>query len=621
MKFYLYFLLIVNFPIFGQFYDEKYTTQELILRTKKFKTRPQTIKNQYFYCESLVNLASRYNKIQRFDSSLALSNESLPLAEKLQNHFLIASSKLNIGHAYEGKELYFIASKYFEETIHAAKLAKNDSLLALSYYLGGLCYNDQKAYKQALLMLKQGEILCKEKKIYNQLTRCLNISGIIYEDLKRPHVALRYFRDCLNISEKYQIQRMIPISYKNIGKVLLYTNTPQEGVENIKKSIELFLQSPKKSINDLVIYSYFEMAKYYHFKQDIEQANRYAKLGFEINKTLNFSDLQLEFSKILYENYSHLGNTSEALKYLIKYKDATDKVNKDLLDQQRLAVEERVKSIYNQNQVIRLNREKEVEKKNRNFLIISILCISLFTLILLLLYQTIKKQKSKIEEINQGLEHKVQERTAELQQAYDEIKEALTMGQSIERKRVAAALHDNLGSMLSAIGIHLEIIDEDRLNVYEQRNFREIKKKIEDAYQEVRLLSHNLHPENLENHGLKFALEKFKDKINATQKINLSLDTQQLPPLSKKIEFNLYAICLELVNNTIKHSKATLANIIFYVKDNEYFMEYTDNGNGFNKNKQEGFGLKSIRNRVQEMGATSYWEESGGVIFKIIFPL
>lgn len=617
-KFYLLILLLINLSVYGQFYDEKHTTQALVERKENLRKQPNSSKNKEYYCEALVNLASRYNKIQKFDSSLIISNESLPLSEKLGNNFLIASSKLNIGYAYECKELYFVASKYFGETIESAKLAQNDSLLALSYYLGGMCYSGQKAYRQALDFLKKGEDLCKNKHLYNQLTRCLNIEGIIYGDLKKPEIALTYFKECLDVSEKYHIERMTAISYKNVGKILLYTKTPQEGIKFIEKSIDLFLKSNKQSIKDLVIYSYAEMAKYYQSSQDFEQANHYAQLGIQLNKSLKFTDLQLEFSKVLYQNHASIGKTAEALQYLEKYKEATDKTNQDLLQQQHVALEERVKSEQQKTQITLLNQENEIEKNHRNWLIFSILIVGLFAFSLLFLNRTIRKQKSEIEEINENLEQKVQERTAELQGAYDEIKEALMMGQSIERKRVAAELHDNLGSMISAIGLSMEIVDEEQLSEKERKIFQAIQGQVEDAYQEIRLLSHNLHSVDLENHGLKFALGKLKDKINSTHKIKLSLEAETLQSLPKDIEFNLYAICLELINNTLKHAQATTAKILFLQDlDDTYSMEYSDNGIGFQKNMKDGFGMQSIKNRVQQMGAILSTVEDNGLKYLI----
>lgn len=619
-KFYLSILLLVSFASRGQFYDEKYTTQELIQKKEQTKQLTATKKNKESYAKALVDLAARYNKIQKFDSSLILSKEVLPLAEKLENYFLIASTKLNIGHAYENKELYFEASRYFEESILAAKLAKDDSLLSLSYYLGGMCYNAQKESNRALHLLKEGEKLCKNKHLYNQLSRCLNTMGNIYSDNQKPDSALVFFKECLTVSTQNNIERMVAVSYKNIGKILLYGNNPNEGIKNIEKSIALFLGSKKKTIKDLVIYSYSELAKYYDTTKDIEKASKYAHLGIKLNESLHYTDVQLELSKILYKHYQALGKTNEALQYLEKYQESADKINADFLQQQHAALEQRFKGEQQKNQIILLNQEKKAEKKQRNWLIISLLFVSIFVVFVFYLYRTIKKQKSEIETINQNLEQKVTERTAELQAAYDDIKNAMLRGQTLERKRVAADLHDNLGSLLSAMGVSLEVVNVDNFTEKERFIFQNVQNQLQDAYREIRLISHNLQPAELEKQGFQKAIERLAEKINLSQKVKLSIDNQQLTGFSKEIEFNLYSILLELVNNTIKHAQAKNIKIVFSKTDNlNWQLRYSDDGNGYDKLSKEGFGLQNIKSRLDQINGKIEILEGKGINYLISF--
>jgi signal transduction histidine kinase len=619
-KLYLYILLLVSFAVKGQFYDEKYTTQQLIQRKEQAKHFADYKKNKESYIKALIDLGARYNKIQKFDSSLTLSKEALPLAETLGNQFVIASTKLIIGHAYENKELYFEASKYFEETIVASKLAKDDSLLALSYYLGGLCYNAQKESVRGLHLLKEGEILCKNKHLYNQLSRCLNTIGNIYSDNQKPDSALIFFKECLIVSQKNNIERMIPVSYKNIGKILLYSKNPNEGIKNIEKSIELFLKSKKKKIRDLVIYSYSELAKYYDYTKDIKKANKYANLGIKLNESLHYTDIQQELTKILYNNYKLLGKTNEALRYLEKYQESSDKINEDFLQQQHTALEERFKGEQQKNQIALLNQEKKAEEKQRNWLIIGILGLSIFVIFVFYLYRTIKKQKLEIEEINQNLEAKVQERTSELQAAYDDIKNAMLRGQTLERKRVAADLHDNLGSLLSAMGVSLEVVNIDNFTQKEKFIFQNVQNQLQDAYREIRLISHNLQPAELEKQGLLKALERLSEKINLSQKVKLLVDSQQLIGFSKTIEFNLYSILLELVNNTIKHAQAENIKINFSKTDTiNWQLRYSDDGIGYHKTSNEGFGLKNIKSRLEQINGKIEILEGKGINYLISF--
>lgn len=225
--------------------------------------------------------------------------------------------------------------------------------------------------------------------------------------------------------------------------------------------------------------------------------------------------------------------------------------------QQHNTLVERFKDEMQKDQIFLLNQEKIIEENRFNLLVISFLVSIIFIIIVLFFYQTIKKQKVEIEEINQNLEVKIEERTRELKQAYDEIKEAMLNGQTIERKRVTADLHDNLGSILSATGLSLETLDKTKLGSNEQVIFEQIKHQISNDYQELRLLSHNLQPEKLEKYGLKNTFEKLQEKITTNHKIKFSLSIDNLETLSKVKAFNLYMICLELVNNTLKYANAT----------------------------------------------------------------
>jgi signal transduction histidine kinase len=213
----------------------------------------------------------------------------------------------------------------------------------------------------------------------------------------------------------------------------------------------------------------------------------------------------------------------------------------------------------------------------------------------------------------------VQRRTLELQQAYDEIKEAMLKGQTIERKRVAAELHDNLGSLFSAIQISLEVVDASHLTKKEQFIFKNVQNQLEDAYREVRLLSHNLQPAELEKEGLEKALIRLAEKINLTCKIKISLDLEDLKPLSKEIEFNLYSICLELTNNILKHSEGSQAKISFHqIANNQLLMTVKDNGRGIDLHDKKGFGLQNIEHRLEQIGGEINMKFDNGTVYEIL---
>ena len=77
-----------------------------------------------------------------------------------------------------------------------------------------------------------------------------------------------------------------------------------------------------------------------------------------------------------------------------------------------------------------------------------------------------------------------------------------------------------------------------------------------------------------------------------------------------------------LINNTVKHSKADKVNVVFRRTATNLFIEYFDNGSGFNiKNVKKGVGLNSIENRAYFYGGKTEIKTSKGKGTHYIFEL
>ncbi|AUD05201.1 tetratricopeptide repeat-containing sensor histidine kinase [Spirosoma pollinicola] len=217
----------------------------------------------------------------------------------------------------------------------------------------------------------------------------------------------------------------------------------------------------------------------------------------------------------------------------------------------------------------------------------------------------IYRQKREIERLNWDLEDKVFARTVELKLANDqlraknrEIEEALLRGQTLERKRMAADLHDSLGGLLAAIKTSMSALNPAHMAEREQQIYNNLLTMTKEAFAEIRYLSHNLQPDELEKQGLSEALVRLVYKLNLTQKITFRLDNAELPRLDKTAEFNLYSICIELCSNILRHSEASEADILFRRFNDELNMIVKDNGCGMNPDDATGMGLHNIQARM-----------------------
>ncbi len=321
-------------------------------------------------------------------------------------------------------------------------------------------------------------------------------------------------------------------------------------------------------------------------------------------------------ARILYRSYETLYHAHKAKNQLAEalfahehYIEFRDKLFNEQISNAKVALERRFAE---EKAVVLLNKEKAevaIQKRYRNYFIAGAILLAMVSGGLFLNRRLLQKQnqeieyqKVTIEKLNISLEAKVQSRTAELQKAYDEIKDSMQRGQNLERRRMAANLHDNLGSLLTAISISLDNINPQHLNHREKKIYTNIISMTENAYAEIRLLSQNLMPEVLEREGLSKALEQFTSKLNLNQKIYFSVKIKPLPTISNVVCLNVYAICLELVQNIIKHSKATESTIYIFENSAILWVEVTDNGKGLSNNQHKGFGLDNIQTRLEAIG-------------------
>jgi signal transduction histidine kinase/ligand-binding sensor domain-containing protein len=186
----------------------------------------------------------------------------------------------------------------------------------------------------------------------------------------------------------------------------------------------------------------------------------------------------------------------------------------------------------------------------------------------------------------------------------------LIESQERERKRIAAELHDGLGQNLLVIknrallGLHLRA-EHDR--AIEQLD--EISAASTDAIEEVRQIARNLHPYQLERLGLTKAVRAMINSVASAAPIHFHSEIEPIDGLlDAAAEINLYRIIQESLNNIVKHSGATEAQVT--IKQTAASLQITirDNGRGFTPaaiaRQTRGLGLTGIAERTRMLGGT-----------------
>ncbi|TAK65400.1 MAG: hypothetical protein EPO24_02590 [Bacteroidetes bacterium] len=183
-----------------------------------------------------------------------------------------------------------------------------------------------------------------------------------------------------------------------------------------------------------------------------------------------------------------------------------------------------------------------------------------------------------------------------------------------ERKRIASELHDSIGQQLliimnmSELGMRKSKVLEDA-----QKRFDDISSLSEVTVKQIREISHNLRPTEIDRFGVWQAIKTLAARVEETSSLRICLSFEQIDAtFSKEAEMHIFRIVQESLNNVIKHSKATEVTITIFKKERSIHLTVTDNGKGFMETSEQGLGLSSMHARARAIHAQLFIETSPG---------
>jgi signal transduction histidine kinase len=175
----------------------------------------------------------------------------------------------------------------------------------------------------------------------------------------------------------------------------------------------------------------------------------------------------------------------------------------------------------------------------------------------------------------------------------------INQAEESEKKKIARELHDGLGQQLVLLNLLFQNLNPPENQIAQ---YKDISGLIQNTIREVKEIAYNLLPPDLDK-GFINGIDRFANRINTLGQLVFELDIS--PELTDSVlgevdRFNLYRIVQEVINNAIKHAKAS--KIIFRMKrvNGIMYIEIEDDGVGFDVNKVKlGLGLQNIQHRLK----------------------
>jgi two-component system NarL family sensor kinase len=172
-----------------------------------------------------------------------------------------------------------------------------------------------------------------------------------------------------------------------------------------------------------------------------------------------------------------------------------------------------------------------------------------------------------------------------------------------QRRNFARELHDGINQLMVSVKFRLELA-RDKLVKKDDSAVNDINKGcdvLNMAIQEVRRISHDLRPIQLDDLGLESALHSmtndFSERTSIEMNVHLELPEQRLPD---DIEISLYRIAQEALMNIEKHAEAGHVGLTIWSREGYIWIEVSDDGKGFTPDKDDsGIGLLNMRERTE----------------------
>jgi signal transduction histidine kinase len=639
-------LLLFSIATYGQ--------RETIDRLKKELTKIEEMPDSYtrdtIWSRKAKILMYHYTFIDT-DSALIYTKKLLAISEKRGIETNIIHSYNYFGYLYGLEGNYFMAAKSYYTALGMAEKSNDEKRILDSKRNLTEAYIGLEDNVKALKFGNEALFLAKKRKDNNQIMANLSNLGVIYANKKDFERAKNNFHELQQLATQLKDKDFISVSIYSLAKVEFETKYYEKAHLLFKDLLKYY---EPQSINYAT--TQIDIAEVYVAQKNYQKA---IPIILEAQKTIKKEggENYLPTSyKLLYVAYKAQGNTTNALKYHEKFMSLNDSLSKESTQSRirslQFEYDNTVKESKLQKQNIELLEEKtqkqQISQTRNLFLLGGILALALAGILfwnnrkLNLKNRQIESQKTQImlaqeqlENANQNLEYRVTQRTQELALANneiihknEEIKTALFTGQSIERKRVASELHDNVSSLLSAVNMSMQAISGKTLTETDQKIYQNVREMIKSAYSEVRNISHNMMPSGLEKDGLLSTIQQLLEKINLNKQLSFSLESKGMEQrLPVQIELNVYSIVLELINNIIKHSEATKATISMMSKDDYFNLQVKDNGigvvGGDTNHGNLGQGMNNIKSRIEALnGSFTYNSENKkGVNFDIKIPL
>ncbi|PAV29284.1 sensor histidine kinase [Virgibacillus profundi] len=179
-----------------------------------------------------------------------------------------------------------------------------------------------------------------------------------------------------------------------------------------------------------------------------------------------------------------------------------------------------------------------------------------------------------------------------------------------ERQRLARDLHDAVSQQLFALTMMSEaaVKQLDKKPDLAKVQMEEVAASALQAQTEMRALLLHLRPVHLSGEPLTKGIHNLVNELRQKSQLSFKVEMDEELTLSETTEEHVFRIVQESLSNILRHANAQEVNLNIFQRSKELFIHIRDDGKGFditnNSDKKTSYGLKTMRERSEELGGT-----------------
>jgi signal transduction histidine kinase len=188
-----------------------------------------------------------------------------------------------------------------------------------------------------------------------------------------------------------------------------------------------------------------------------------------------------------------------------------------------------------------------------------------------------------------------------------------------ERARIARELHDGAVQEVAALKMSWES------SVIRGNANADTGAYLDRLARQLRELSHKIMPMSLKGSGLKAALQSLFNQAQGQNGILINFESSDLSAdLPDEMQVSIFRICQELLQNTLKHARATVLEVQLFCAGNTLVLVFEDNGVGMpDPTTGSGLGLTNLKARAIQINGQIDFSSSpqGGLLVTLRAPI